>query len=805
VTQLTMLFRQGALWSLLLVSLALATCCEGPPGAASTLVETATPSLSATVLQPSPTASPTLDHQQRIETAHQALQDGDLALAIDLYRQAWDAAEQAARAELLLPLVQTYFAAGQYDQLLALCTPSRLETLSLHDRALALGLAARSYEALGEWEQAISAYQRHLQLDDTAAAYIRQRVAQAHRRLDQPQQALEQLRLVDLDRLDASARVDVLAEWADLLTDLGELEIALAAYDHILTYARTAYYRSATLQAKGKLLLDLGRGDEGIAVLRQVLQDYPQTWGAYAALQLLDELDVTAVTLLQRGQILYHVGLYSRSIETLQDYRRANPFGFHSTAHYYAGLAYHALGQYPQAIAEFDIVIDEFAWTAVAGDAWMAKARTLAALGQDAAAVYAQFARLYPDHPRAPEALWRGAMALEEKDDWQGAGALYAALYRDYPADSRAAEAGFRHALAAYALGDYGEAHGLWQLRLPAATGSGATVGERARRLVWIGLASAGDGDLASARDYWHEAADLDPHGYYSLRAQDLLVEDSLQLLTGLAPDVPPFHLGEQDWQRVEAWVRTWAGTADDQEVAIEGQSLVRQAAMLWQLGWYTEAMASYRQYRDTIVDRPLWLLALARHCYENDVLSMAISCATRLMTLSHTAAALDPPDALWRLNYPTAYGHLVHAESAPQDLDPLLFLALVLQESQFNPHVTSWAGAVGLTQVMPETGAWIAQKLGLQDYDDQLLLRPVVAVRFGTWYLAQALEQFDRSWPVAVAAYNAGWTSVRAWVGNGPLQDPDLFYETIPFSETKAFVQLVYQNYRAYQRIYLP
>jgi soluble lytic murein transglycosylase len=55
------------------------------------------------------------------------------------------------------------------------------------------------------------------------------------------------------------------------------------------------------------------------------------------------------------------------------------------------------------------------------------------------------------------------------------------------------------------------------------------------------------------------------------------------------------------------------------------------------------------------------------------------------------------------------------------------------------------------------------------------------------------------------VAAYNAGWTNVRAWLGEGPLQDPDLFYETIPFAETKSFVQLVYQNYRAYQRIDLP
>ena len=798
MTQSAKLIWQGATRALLLASITLATWCQRPPGVASTTALTATPSAMATVAQPTPTATPTLDPKKRIDTANQALYDGDYALAIDLFRTAWDAGDQATREQLLVPLARAYFAAGQHEPLVALCTPSHLEDLGAADRAVALGLLARSYEALGEWEQAISAYQHHLQLDDAAAAHVRQRLAEAHRRLDQPEQALEQLQLVDLTQLGASAKADVLQKQAELLIELGDWEAALDAYDDILTFAQTAYYRALILQAKGKLLLDLGRRDEGITVLRQLLESYPQTWGAYAALQLLDELDVSAVTLLQRGQILYHVGLYEQSIETLEDYRRANPSGYHSTAYYYAGLAYHALDRYPLAIAAFDVVIDDFAWTAIAGDAWMAKARTLAALGEDATAAYTQFVRLYPDHPRAPEALWRAATALEGHGDWQGAKEVHAALYRGYPDDSRAAEAGFREALAAHASGDYDEARDLWDRRLP----DTASEDGRARVLVWIGLASARDGDLASAQDYWRKAAALDPYSYYSLRAQDLLAGNALLLPPDPDSGVPPSDFGQQDWQQIEAWVESWAQLEGD-EAGIEGQALLRQAAMLWQLGWYDEAMASYRQYRDTIVDDPARLLALARHCEANDVLAMAISCATRLIALGGSANAVDPPGALWRLAYPAAYVHLVSAEAAPQGLDPWLFLALVRQESQFSPHVTSWAGAIGLTQVMPETGAWIAQKLGLEGYDDALLLRPAVAVRFGTWYLAQALELFDRSWPVAVAAYNAGWTNVRAWLGEGPLGDPDLFYETIPFSETQSFVQLVYENYRAYQRIY--
>jgi soluble lytic murein transglycosylase len=121
-------------------------------------------------------------------------------------------------------------------------------------------------------------------------------------------------------------------------------------------------------------------------------------------------------------------------------------------------------------------------------------------------------------------------------------------------------------------------------------------------------------------------------------------------------------------------------------------------------------------------------------------VLAMVISCATRLISRGANADAGEPPDALWQLAYPTAYGHVVSAEAGLQGFDPLLFLALVRQESQFHPYVTSWAGAIGLAQVMPQTGAWIAERLGVTPYEDGLLLRPAVSVRFGTWYLAGRL-----------------------------------------------------------------
>ncbi len=800
----------SALAILCLLPLPLVPACgravQTPASAAPTAMPVATATTPPATIQPTPT--PTLSPAVRINNASRALHDGDYEAAIEQFQQLLQVADEELSQELVLPLARAYFAAGQYEELVGLSDRLDFEALAVSDRAIALGLLARAYEALEQWEKAISAYERYLELDDAAAHQVRLQIARAHQSLGQPDEAAEQLQQIDLAELDASTRATILEELAGLLTELGDSEHALTTYDQILSFARTAWYRSVILLHKGQLLLDLGQEGEGVEVLHQAVEQYPQTWGAYAAMQALDQIDAAEISLLQRGEILYHLGQNEQSLEALEEYRLARPSGFHSTAHLYSGLAYHAQGRYEDAVEEFDIVIREFGWTAVAGDAWMAKARTLAALGEDPSTLYREFVKRYPDHPRAAEALWRAAVGLERRADWQQAGGFYAALCDEYADDSRAEEACFRQGLAAYAVGDHHQAVELWKQGLAAVPSAPEAAGEatsRARVLTWMGLANAAAGEKESAEALWSDAASLTPESYYALRARDLMAGDPLRLSVYDAVHVPPFELSNDNWRQIEEWVKGWAPGEDDPHGPIEGQTLVRRADALWALGWHDDALTAYRQHRDGVAGEAQSLLALLGHSFQHDVLAMVISCAERLIWMGRAADADEPPRELLWLAYPTAYGHLVSSEAEPLGIDPLLFLALVRQESQFNPHVTSWAGAVGLAQVMPQTGAWIAQKIGPEAYDDALLLRPVVSVRYGAWYLAGAKEVCGDSWPAAVAAYNAGWTNVGQWIGDQASLDLDLFYESIPLAETQAFVRLVYENYRAYQRIYRP
>jgi len=130
------------------------------------------------------------------------------------------------------------------------------------------------------------------------------------------------------------------------------------------------------------------------------------------------------------------------------------------------------------------------------------------------------------------------------------------------------------------------------------------------------------------------------------------------------------------------------------------------------------------------------------------------------------------------RILYPMAYAEEIAEVAEISGLDPALVAAVVRCESRFRPSVVSPRGAVGLMQIMPETGAWIAEQIALPGFDADRLDEPELNLRLGTWYLRSLLDRFgDRD--DALAAYNAGPAHAERWVSG----------EGTVFPETRAFV----------------
>jgi soluble lytic murein transglycosylase len=164
------------------------------------------------------------------------------------------------------------------------------------------------------------------------------------------------------------------------------------------------------------------------------------------------------------------------------------------------------------------------------------------------------------------------------------------------------------------------------------------------------------------------------------------------------------------------------------------------------------------------------------------------------------TAGGFAGPDFIETL--PRAYEWLVVPAAMRHGLDPNLLLAVMRVESAYQKHIVSYAGAVGLMQIMPRTGQLIAYALGQDDFTPADLLDPRVNLEFAAWYLASLLERFDGHLPLAIAAYNGGPHNVRRWIQESAQNTPlDVLLERIPFTQTHRYVRKVLVHYRAYRQ----
>jgi soluble lytic murein transglycosylase len=167
---------------------------------------------------------------------------------------------------------------------------------------------------------------------------------------------------------------------------------------------------------------------------------------------------------------------------------------------------------------------------------------------------------------------------------------------------------------------------------------------------------------------------------------------------------------------------------------------------------------------------------------------------------------ALDIPDLprkYWEALFPKPYWSDLKRSSAANGLDPYLVASLIRQESEFNPNAVSRANAVGLMQLLPKTGKAVARQEKLKRFNASQLYTPAVNMQLGTRYFRGMVDKFGGSFEYALAAYNAGSDRVDEWLAQGKYRDPQEFVESIPFTETREYVQAILRNASVYQQLY--
>lgn len=151
---------------------------------------------------------------------------------------------------------------------------------------------------------------------------------------------------------------------------------------------------------------------------------------------------------------------------------------------------------------------------------------------------------------------------------------------------------------------------------------------------------------------------------------------------------------------------------------------------------------------------------------------------------------------------YPMRYEAEIRQAAEEFSLDPAYVASVALAESSFDAEAVSSVGAIGLMQIMPSTGEWIAGKLD-EAFDAQRLYEPSVNLRYGCWYLRFLLDRYDGDMRTASTAYHQGQGRVDEWLQDPEYSEDGKTLSVISSSVTDTYVNRIMENYAHYQELY--
>jgi len=311
--------------------------------------------------------------------------------------------------------------------------------------------------------------------------------------------------------------------------------------------------------------------------------------------------------------------------------------------------------------------------------------------------------------------------------------------------------------------------------------------------LYWRARLAEEDNDLALARGFYLKLSQRYRNYYYGDLAR--------QRLAKLKSTDPPVHYALLD--RVPP-INTSDKVASDEtpsdNLRVQKAELLANGALL---DFAVRELRAAATEQEKAQGKGNWVAIEIARLYED-----AERYDAAIETLKHAAPnyfALDLPNLprpYWEGLFPKPFWSDLKKYASSNALDPYLVASLIRQESAFNPNAVSRANAVGLMQLLPKVGKSVAKQEKLKKFNSQQLFTPAINMQLGTRYFRIMVDKFD-SFEYALAAYNAGSDRVQDWMGQGKYRDPQEFVESIPFTETREYVQNIMRNANVYRQLY--
>ena len=650
------------------------------------------------------------------------------------------------------------------------------------------------YEKGKKWAKGIEHYTLALSATYPLADYVIYHIAESYGQMkDNPNAIIWYQRLIDEHPQSvhfASAKYEL----GKVQYHAGNYAAALKSFSALIADPKNSYARKATFEV-AKTYARLGDRKNAQDTYQQLINANNADMIAQSSLNALQklvaahpELQITRNQRMTHAMVRFNRGQLKSAISEFRKAAAGHKDKITARATYYIGRAYHRQRKYDSALVTYNKIVslypasgyltralyhstlcyrrkgqpqlaekhlidfvEKYSWSALADDAlydlgWVQENEKLY---DKAIASYRRLTTQYTHSDRLPRAYWRIGWIQFRNERYTDSIATFKTLQKGFPHDSWAKAAHF-----------------------------------------WIAKTYERQNRLKEAETVYSKIAQAS-HWYYSGRAKEHLKRLRSKTDGSIKPEVLVAPRA-----RVTVNSPAWKNI---------GSNKTPRVQQLMRLKLFEDALTELKglikrdnsNLRDDYYNLILCLEKLKKfqqaHGYADRL--------SRFQPLHGKNNAI--PIELYRLLYPLYYTDLLQKHTTKYEIDPLFVASMIREESRYNADIVSYAGAIGLMQIMPANGPEFASRLKIPRFSTKMLYNPDINIQMGTWYMKSLMNQFDNNHALVAGAYNGGPGRMRRWIKAKQIPDLDEFIEDIGIDQTRRHIKKVIDSYIIYQQLY--
>ncbi|MDP2945703.1 MAG: tetratricopeptide repeat protein, partial [Atribacterota bacterium] len=691
---------------------------------------------------------------------------------------------------------------SKYQQAISELLKVKYPTLNLPFYIKSQLILGDCYRKMEDWDRAIEIYKNLVMDDPILTDYSLFFLAETYRLKGEKRESISIYKQIIENFPQSLIIPEANYQIAQNYRELKDINSALIYYKNILKDSKDD-------QLKGKVLLELSEIywqekkyidslkclyeilDEGYRLKRNSEPEELLIRYFYKIQEDLKEIEVPYHIVVKCADVLFKYRQYNLAEDLYKEVIKTFPKAVDIAEIYYKrARALYYKKEYKEAVNQCEEIIAKFPPSEITIKANYFGGNSLSALGERYLAIdkYEKIIGQYPETYYARESYLRMAECYFQLGEPEKGISQWRQLIDRYPNSDQAMTTWWN--LGRYYTKNNKDPEALEAYRALSERFSKSRLGDDA--LYWRGKTLQKMGLEDEANFIYEKLLKDYPLSYYAERIIEQREDVNYRWL------LPVVSISkENDFTNLEGFLDKY------DKINEKGQLFLLKAELFGEVSFYKEAIIELKGALNYNPGNIFLLFRLSDLYQKNkDYYSSLIYSEIIFNYLQDNYPLEELPLELWEHLYPAYFEDMIREHALKYEIDPLLALAMIREESRFNAWNESVAGARGLMQIIFSTGEWIAQKLNFEDFNDEMLFSPEVNINLGCWYINYLKERFSNDLILIISGYNAGPGTTSKWLKQYDRSDLDNFVENIPYSETREHIKKVMKSYQMYKRL---